>query len=65
MWLYLIVFLGFALAVTGLAVGLFFKRKPLQGSCGGLNNLDGNDGTCSICGATAQDQCQEPPAGSN
>lgn len=43
----------FALAMTGLAVGVMIAKKPLKGSCGGLNNLSTKDGKsyCDICGA--------------
>lgn len=43
----------FAFVITIMAVGVIFSRKPIAGSCGGLNNLNGGGGKCEICGATA------------
>ena len=37
-----------ALAVAGMAVGVLCGRRPIAGSCGGLNALDGGGG-CSGC----------------
>jgi uncharacterized protein len=37
------VFLGVVLAMS---VGVLFKRKPIQGSCGGIANLMGS---CDVC----------------
>jgi uncharacterized protein len=37
------VFLGVVLAMS---VGVLFKRRPIQGSCGGIANLMGD---CDIC----------------
>jgi hypothetical protein len=39
------VFLGVVLAMS---VGVIFKRKPIQGSCGGIANIMGKSG-CDIC----------------
>lgn len=39
----LIVFLGVVLVMS---VGVLFKRKPIQGSCGGISNFMGS---CDIC----------------
>jgi len=44
----LIVFLIMLFAVAAMAIGLFFGRRPLQGSCGGLAKL--GLGECEICG---------------
>jgi hypothetical protein len=44
-------FLFISLAVVGLSAGVLMGRKPLQGSCGGLNNLtEGKD--CEFCGGS-------------
>lgn len=32
-----------------MSVGVLMGRKPVQGSCGGLNQIDGM-GECGICG---------------
>lgn len=47
----------FALATLGLAAGLMLQGRPLQGSCGGLNNTEGS---CALCGADRQEICQRP-----
>tara|TARA_B100001996_G_scaffold43050_1_gene31067 strand:- start:134 stop:322 length:189 start_codon:yes stop_codon:yes gene_type:complete len=39
-----IIILG--LAITAMSIGVIFNRKPLSGSCGGLEP----NGDCSICG---------------
>ena len=48
---FLLAFAVFALAVTGLAVGVIVRRKSLQGSCGGLANLRDERGNtmCEAC----------------
>lgn len=49
MSLFLIVFAVMLLLVAAMAVGVIFGRKPIAGTCGGLNNLGGG-GSCEICG---------------
>ncbi|MDY6828832.1 MAG: (Na+)-NQR maturation NqrM [Pseudomonadota bacterium] len=46
------------LIFTALSIGVLMGRKPISGSCGGLNALDGN-GKCSLCGGTPDD-CDRP-----
>ena len=36
----------FGTAVLVMSVGVLFRRKPIQGSCGGIANLMGS---CDIC----------------
>ncbi len=43
----------FLLSVCGLAVGLFFGRAPIKGSCGGL--ACGNDTGCNVCSSNRQE----------
>ena len=43
--------------VAAMAVGVLNGRKPISGSCGGLNNL-GVGGACEICGGN-MDKCEE------
>lgn len=37
----------FGIVITAMSVGVLFKRKPLQGSCGGLGALGLGD--CDFC----------------
>lgn len=48
----LVVFLVMLALVAAMSVGVIFGRKPIAGTCGGLNNMYGQsaDGGCSICG---------------
>ena len=34
-----------AIAFLGMSIGIIFRNKPLQGTCGGLNQ----QGECTIC----------------
>ena len=49
----------FALVIAGMSVGYIFMSKPIAGSCGGLNNLDGEGKDCSICGRAAEGKCSK------
>ena len=42
------------IAIAGMAIGVIFNRKPLSGSCGGLNQ----DETCTLCGGDPN-KCEE------
>lgn len=57
MSLFLISFFLLALIMLAMAVGVIAGRKPLQGSCGGLNKIDGL-GECDICGGDMS-KCDE------
>lgn len=50
----------FALAVAGMAVGVIFSNRCIQGSCGGLANMPGGDGksACELCTVPA-DECRD------
>ena len=50
-------FVLICLAVAGLSIGVLLGRKPLQGSCGGLNNLSDGAG-CGLCGGN-RGKCEE------
>ncbi|PMR76965.1 (Na+)-NQR maturation NqrM [Billgrantia endophytica] len=53
-----LVVLGFMLLiVAAMAVGVIMGRKPIAGSCGGLNSLGLKDG-CDICGGK-DEVCEE------
>jgi len=45
----LVSFFVLVLVITMMSVGVLMGRKPVQGSCGGLNKIDGM-GDCEICG---------------
>lgn len=45
----LVTFVFIALMILIMSVGVLFGRKPVQGSCGGLNKIDGM-GECDLCG---------------
>ena len=49
---FLITFLVMALVLTIMSIGVLFGRKPVQGSCGGMNNIDGLK-ECELCGGEA------------
>jgi len=50
MLVYALSFIGFALALAGLSVGLITGRGGIRGTCGGLNNPGG----CGACGRGAE-----------
>lgn len=43
-----------------MSVGVLMGRKPVQGSCGGLNKIEGM-GECEICGGDTN-KCSESPS---
>lgn len=45
------------LLIVGMAVGVLAGRKPIKGSCGGLQNL-GLKGKCDVCGGDFE-KCEE------
>lgn len=49
---FLLTFLILLMIVSGMAIGVMRGRKPISGSCGGLNNI-GLTGGCEICGGDA------------
>lgn len=56
----LVTFLVLAIVVGIMSVGVLMGRKPVQGSCGGLNNIDGLS-ECEICGGD-RNKCDEVTA---
>jgi hypothetical protein len=52
---YALSFVFFALALTGLSIGVLAGREGIRGSCGGLNNPDGSG--CGVCGRAASGEC--------
>tara|TARA_B100001179_G_scaffold226924_1_gene208671 strand:- start:2750 stop:3097 length:348 start_codon:yes stop_codon:yes gene_type:complete len=57
MTIYLIVFGAMLLIIGAMAIGVILGRKPIAGSCGGLNQLGLKDG-CEICGGK-DEVCEE------
>ncbi|GAB5498147.1 MAG: hypothetical protein PsegKO_04580 [Pseudohongiellaceae bacterium] len=53
----LVTFIVLALIIAMMSVGVLMGRKPVQGSCGGLNKIEGM-GDCEICGGD-RDRCDE------
>lgn len=52
-------FIALALVIAAMAIGVMFGRKPIKGTCGGLNNGNGKgDSSCSFCGGNP-DKCEE------
>lgn len=60
MTILLVTFLVLAIVVAIMSVGVLMGRKPVQGSCGGLNNIDGLS-ECEICGGDRK-KCDEVTA---
>jgi len=60
---FLLVLVVFCFMVGAMSVGLVLGRKPLKGSCGGINAL-GMDTACEICGGDrAKCEKENEPAG--
>lgn len=53
---FLVVFLIMLALVAAMSIGVIFGRKPIAGTCGGLNMM-GADGACEICGGDP-DRCE-------
>jgi hypothetical protein len=45
----ILTFIILLLLMAGMSLGILFGRKPITGSCGGLQNLD-PDRECELCG---------------
>lgn len=46
---FLVVFVIMLALVAAMSIGVIMGRKPIAGTCGGLNMM-GADGSCEICG---------------
>jgi hypothetical protein len=59
--LFLTSFLVIALAGFGMALGVLFGRRPLAGTCGGMNAVEGAG--CPFCSdpARATRRCRRAP----
>lgn len=53
---FLIAFVVIAIAVLGMAVGVLFGRRGIQGSCGGLNTIQGLESSCSACCGSCEEK---------
>ncbi|MFK7872106.1 MAG: (Na+)-NQR maturation NqrM [Oligoflexales bacterium] len=42
-------------AILGMSLGVIFQKKPLKGSCGGLNKVMGDD--CDFCDEEKKKEC--------
>lgn len=38
--------IAFALALSGMAIGVLLGGKPIKGSCGGVNTIKGLENSC-------------------
>jgi len=56
----IISFFLIAIVMLIMSVGVLMGRKPVQGSCGGLNKIEGM-GECELCGGDAA-KCDEAVA---
>ncbi|CBV42105.1 (Na+)-NQR maturation NqrM [Halomonas elongata] len=54
---FLVVLALMLVIVAAMAVGVILGRRPIQGSCGGLNNLGLKEG-CEVCGGK-DEVCEE------
>lgn len=56
--IYVISFIVFALALSGLGIGLLAGRGGIRGTCGGLNDPGGNN--CGACGRSSSSGSECP-----
>ena len=56
----------FAIAILAMAVGAIFSQKTIKGSCGGISATTGADGStnCSVCQKPVSDCPEKIPTGS-
>ncbi|MBC7191923.1 (Na+)-NQR maturation NqrM [Marinobacter sp.] len=54
---FLLALLVVVLLMAGMSIGVIFGRKPISGTCGGLNAA-GVGGPCEICGGDTS-KCKE------
>ena len=60
MIVFLISFFIIFIMIFLMSIGYWFQGKKISGSCGGLNQLDGqnDDGSCQICGKEESEVCR-------
>lgn len=56
--IFLMTFVVLAVVMAIMAIGLLFDRKPIKGSCGGLNNIPGVKSDCS-CSSPCEKKRQQ------
>jgi uncharacterized protein len=54
---FIVTFFVMATVILLMSVGVLFGRKPVQGSCGGMNSIEGLK-ECEICGGEPQ-KCEK------
>ena len=52
---FLIAFLVFGVVIAGMSIGVMAGRGRIEGSCGGLNRIDGVE---SDCGGACRRPCE-------
>jgi len=53
---FLLAFLVFIAAIASMAIGVLQGRRPISGSCGGLNG-----GRCELCSGLRRESCIGEP----
>lgn len=53
---FVISFVVMAIVVLAMAVGVMVHGRALKGSCGGLNAIEGLEGSCALC--ADQNRCR-------
>ena len=53
---FILTFGVFGLVMVGMAIGVILGNREIKGSCGGLNDIDGLEGSCDIC--EVKEQCK-------
>lgn len=53
---FIITFIVFVIAISGMAIGVIISNRAIKGSCGGLNLLMGSS-ACDIC--DMKDRCEK------
>ncbi|NIR29771.1 MAG: (Na+)-NQR maturation NqrM [Gammaproteobacteria bacterium] len=63
--IFVIAFVVVVLAVLGMAVGVIFGGRRIQGSCGGLGNLPGPNGGCPACSRKRRQKAEAAGSSTN
>ena len=46
---FIVTFIVMMIAVGAMAIGVIVSGRRINGTCGGLNNIKGLEGSCEIC----------------